>query len=155
MTKHEAIDFLTAQGHISEVEKISDDVSRISFKYRGKSIGLYTTESDPAFLFLKCDFPFDAAGRDELAVLRVMTKVDENYKVAKTAYDPEASTISATAQQFLPACPEFAALFWRTTGLVASAATEARDEVSAIAAGHNSSNHYSDGHESQSYSEAP
>jgi hypothetical protein len=132
MKKQAAIDFLTAQGHLSTIEQVSDDIACISFKYRGKSIGLYSTESDPAFLYLRCGFPLDKAERDELSVLLAIKKIDENYKVAKTGFDAGEQSVYATAQQFLPECPEFAAIFWRTTGLVASAASEAWEAVNPL-----------------------
>lgn len=131
MTRQHAIDFLTAEGHITEVEDLDDEMACVSFKYRGMTIGLYTYENDPTFLYLKCGYRLEPAERDELFVLRAIKKLEDNYKIAKIGYYADGPSIYATAEQFLPDGPEFAGIFWRTTGLVSSAASEAWDEVNA------------------------
>lgn len=74
MTRQHAIDFLTAEGHITEVEDLDDEMACVSFKYRGMTIGLYTYENDLTFLYLKCGYRLEPAERDELFVLRAIKK---------------------------------------------------------------------------------
>lgn len=132
MTKQSAVEFLTAQGHLSEVEDFEDGNAYVSFKYRGTPIVLHTYENDPTFLYMKCGYRLEPADRDELFVLRAIKKLEDNYQIAKIGYIADHLSIYATAEQFIPECPEFAEIFWRTAGLVSSAASEAWNEVNAI-----------------------
>lgn len=132
MNKQQAIDFLTSEGLLTDVDEFGDDKAFVSFKSRGTVIHLITDENDPLFLFLKCGYQLEAAERDELFVLRTLRKLQENYKVAKIGYDVDRSSVYATAEQFVPDGPDFASIFWRTVSLVSSAASDACTEVNAI-----------------------
>jgi hypothetical protein len=132
MKRQEAVEFLTSQGHLFEIEEIDENIACVWFRYRGKSLALYTTENDPMFFFLKCTYDLEDAERDELFVLRAIKKLEQNYKLAKIGYHPDGPFVYATAEQFVPDCPEFTGIFWRTAGLVSSAAADAWKEVNAI-----------------------
>jgi hypothetical protein len=134
VTKEHAIVFLADAGHITDVTVIDENAASIGFKFMGWPITLFTYEDDPNFLFLRCSYVLDDTIRNELEVLRTLARIQDRAKVAKLSASIAEAEVSATAELFLPACADFAAVFWRSVDVVARVASEAHDELNSTGA---------------------
>jgi hypothetical protein len=129
MTKDHALAFLTEAGHIASTEDLSEQFCRIDFMYRGKQLSLFAYDDDEDYFDLRCTYPLEHAINDELQALRTLARLQDEYKVVKFSFDISEPCVIADAEQFVPGCEAFAAIFWRSVGLVTSAARDAAHEL--------------------------
>jgi hypothetical protein len=132
MTKSQAMMFLADAGHNTELRQISDNRSRIAFKYRGTRIKLYTFEDDRDFLKLRCSYDLPDRLRDELEVARTVARVQRTCRVVRMTADVGSRCVVATAEQLVPDGQGFERTFWRTVDLVIVAARKANREIDLI-----------------------
>jgi hypothetical protein len=132
MTKNHAMAFLADAGHNTELDEANENQSRVSFKYCGTWIRLYTYEEDPDFLHLCCSYNLPNGLRDELEVARTVARIQEGCKVAKVSADSESRYVVAAAEQFVPAGKGFERTFWRSVDLVVAVARDAYRAIDAL-----------------------
>ncbi len=132
MTKNHALAFLADAGHNTDIDEGDETHSRISFKYCGTWIRLFTYDEDPDFLNLYCSYNLPDGLRDELEVARAVARIQHDYKVVKVIANSELQYVGAAAEQFVPAGKGFERTFWRSVELVVQAAREAYRAIDSL-----------------------